>query len=519
MKQRIPDQAEKLRQLAAKEKTPAEKKDSPAGVLEPKEPEESLFLTESLLSSPDTIVFPDVEENRVIHSSAPILTPDSYSQQIPDPIPVAVTEPAEPVLDVNFPAEEVKQQEFTEGILSEAMHRDELYSELQDVNPPLDTTLSIYEEIPVLEIEQELEREEERITETARELPEETADIQTESFPFDETVSFIEEPFINEPILDEPVIMVEEPFIEEQINPPAEKPHPSTVKLADIMQKKRFPLEGKTQVIAVTGGKGGVGKSNIACNLGLAFCQMKKRVLLLDADLSLANIDVLLGITPRLNLSHVIRGEKSIEEILVEGPEGISIIPGGSGIEELSNISEGQMERVFEAFARLYPAPDVLIIDTAAGIHPNVIQFLLAADQTIVVTTPEPTAYTDAYALIKTLVKHDPNKEIGVLVNMVNNTGEATEVMKLLLQICRQMLHITFNNIGYIPRDPAVLKSVRRQKPFLLYDSSSPASQAIRRIASTVLQIETKDTRPRGLGHFFRRLLGGYKVPKAAESL
>ena len=142
--------------------------------MEPKEPEESLFLTESLLSSPDTIVFPrDVEENRVIHSSAPILTPDSYSQQIPDPIPVAVTEPAEPVLDVNFPAEEVKQQEFTEGILSEAMHRDELYSELQDVNPPLDTTLSIYEEIPVLEIEQELEREEERITETARELPEE----------------------------------------------------------------------------------------------------------------------------------------------------------------------------------------------------------------------------------------------------------------------------------------------------------------------------------------------------------
>ena len=106
-----------------------------------------------------------------------------------------------------------------------------------------------------------------------------------------------------------------------------------------------------------------------------------------------------------------------------------------------------------------------------------------------------------------------------MLVNMVNNTGEATEVMKLLLQICRQMLHITFNNIGYIPRDPAVLKSVRRQKPFLLYDSSSPASQAIRRIASTVLQIETKDTRPRGLGHFFRRLLGGYKVPKAAESL
>mgnify|MGYP006272385325 CR=1 FL=1 len=270
---------------------------------------------------------------------------------------------------------------------------------------------------------------------------------------------------------------------------------------------KRFALNGKTQVIAISGGKGGVGKSNVACNLGIAMAQMKKNVLLMDADLSLANVDVLLGLTPRLNLSHVINGSKTLSEILVDAPAKMRLLPGGSGIEELSQLRSEQIERIFSGFNQLTPTPDVMIIDTAAGIHPNVLQFLLAADQTVVVTTPEPPAYTDAYALMKTIARHDPQKKIGIIVNMAKDWREAYEVTKLLMQICRRMLNVSFNNLGYIPRDACVHQAVLHQKPFLLKSPHSQASKSVRNIASTLLQVPIDNGRQRGLGHFFRRLI------------
>lgn len=267
-------------------------------------------------------------------------------------------------------------------------------------------------------------------------------------------------------------------------------------------------MNQSTQVIAITGGKGGVGKSNIACNLAIAMAQLNKRVLVLDADLSLANVDVLLGMAPRHNLSHVIRGEMQLKDIMVQGPAGVMVIPGGSGIEELTQLNPVQMSRLFRAFDGIQPVPDVFLIDTAAGIHTNVMQFLTAADQVIVVTTPEPTAYTDAYALIKTLLKHQDGKEIGLLVNMAQNAYEAAEVLRMMLQMCRQFLNLSFNNIGFVPRDPEVLKAVRLQKPFLLRTPNAPASKTIRNIAATILQIDFKDRQPRGLRRFFNRLLG-----------
>ncbi len=296
----------------------------------------------------------------------------------------------------------------------------------------------------------------------------------------------------------------------------APKPESSTASILKILHSKRFPVEKQTQVIAVTGGKGGVGKTNVTCNLALSMGQMGKRVMILDADLSLANVDVLLGLTPRYNLAHLLNGEKQLNEIIVQGPQNLQIIPSGSGLEELSQPTPDQMERLFEAFAKLSPMPDVLLIDTAAGIHSNVMQFLLAADQTIVVTTPEPTAYTDAYALIKTLVRHDPAREIGVIVNMANDRREAIEVTKLMLQMCRQFLKIVFNNLGYIPRDIEVLKAVRRQKPLLLSAPKAAASREIHNIASTVLQIEKKKTSS-GLKGFFTRLFSLPSNRKAAS--
>lgn len=281
----------------------------------------------------------------------------------------------------------------------------------------------------------------------------------------------------------------------------------------------RFPIERSTQVIAITGGKGGVGKTNVACNLAIAMAQMNKRVLLLDADLSLANVDVLLGMTPRHNLTHLIQGTKTLREIIVNGPAGIQIIPGGSGIEELSQLDTGEMRRLFDAFEGLNPAPDVFIIDTAAGIHKNVMQFLAAADQVIVVTTPEPTAYTDAYALIKILHKHSRDKEIGVLVNMAQNAREAFEVIRLMLNMCKQFLNRSFNNIGFIPRDPEILKAVRQQKPILTYSPSAIASKSIKTIAATILQVEYKEKQSRGLRHFLQKLFTHHESNAAVSSM
>ncbi|RJP35528.1 MAG: MinD/ParA family protein [Candidatus Omnitrophota bacterium] len=285
-----------------------------------------------------------------------------------------------------------------------------------------------------------------------------------------------------------------------------------------VLPSRRLPLEKHTRVIAVTGGKGGVGKSNVACGLGIAFAQMQKKVLLLDADLSLANIDVILGLTPRVNLSHVIRGEKTLEEVILHGPEGLMLVPGGSGLEELSNLSPSQLDRLFQAFTDLKPSPDVFLIDTAAGIHSNVMHFLLAADQVIVVTTPEPPAYTDAYALIKTLAKHDAEKDIGVLINMAQDAREAMEITKLMLQMSRQFLGIGFNNLGFVPRDAVVREAVRFQQSFLIHAPTSPASKAIRNIAASVLQVSGNDAKPRGLRHFFKSLFGYSQPPKAVAS-
>jgi flagellar biosynthesis protein FlhG len=278
--------------------------------------------------------------------------------------------------------------------------------------------------------------------------------------------------------------------------------------------RDRLGIRSETKVIAVTSGKGGVGKTNLVCNLALALSQMGRRVVVFDADLSLANIDVLLGISPRYNLSHVIAGEKTLKEVLVTGPEGILIVPGGSGgVEELANLDERDLERLLESFEELDGKCDVLLIDTAAGINHIVLSFLLAADYVLVVTTPEPTAYTDAYAVIKILTQHVPDKPLAVAVNMARNSREAGEVIRLMLQICRTMLRVGFDNLGSIPQDLEVLQAVRDQRPLLLHSPYSPAAKSIRRLACSLLQTEGRMSSSGGLREFMTRLLGRVRAP------
>ncbi|MFH1737464.1 MAG: MinD/ParA family protein [bacterium] len=272
--------------------------------------------------------------------------------------------------------------------------------------------------------------------------------------------------------------------------------------------RNRLSIRSETKVIAVTSGKGGVGKTNLVCNLAIALAQMNRRVIVFDADLSLANIDVLLGISPRYNLSHVISGEKSLREVMVTGPEGILIVPGGSGIEELANLGSSELEFLLDSFGELDGECDLLLIDTAAGIQRTVLSFLLAADHVLVVTTPEPTAYTDAYAVIKILAQHCPDKRVGVSINMARNGREAGDVTRLMLQICRTMLRTGFDNFGYIPRDVEMLQAVRDQQPLLLHSPYSPAAKSIRQLACSLLQTERQLASSGGLRGFMNRLLG-----------
>ncbi|MDP8243416.1 MAG: P-loop NTPase [Candidatus Hinthialibacter antarcticus] len=468
MKDRIPDQAEKLRQLAAVQDA-ASDGGSATAVLEP--------IVEAPVIEAPPVVAPKValeKKEAAVKPSALAPSPKVEAKSAPEekPLAPASSKPETKVVDTNQAVE--AKLENTASVASPVADKP------KDAAPK--ETLSK----PKLSKKQKRERQQEKeaskpVVVNAAPAPAVSADD-----------------------------MIGPPAPPEAIARP--KPQPTL----RIDPSKRFPMQSKTRVIAITGGKGGVGKSNMTCNLAIAMQRMKKRVIVMDADLSLANIDVLLGLTPRHNLSHVLSGQKTIQEIMVQGPEGLGVIPGGSGVEELSQLSEEQIGRLFDAFASLTPEPDVFLIDTAAGIHPNVLQFLLAADQTIVVTTPEPPAYTDAYALIKTLRRHCSDSELGVVVNMAGDSREANDVARLMSQICTQMLGSSFNNLGYIPRDPEVLKAVRRQTPFLLRSPNCPASRAVTNLAASLLQIESRDKGERGLRRFFSRL---FKRPEPPQKV
>lgn len=245
------------------------------------------------------------------------------------------------------------------------------------------------------------------------------------------------------------------------------------------------------RTIAVTGGKGGVGKTNVATNLAIAMAQLGKRVGILDADLGLANVDVMLHVNPRYTLKHVVTGEKKIEDIIVKGPLGISVIAGSSGIKTMADLPVQIHKKLIGELHRLNNLIDILIIDTPAGIGNNVLSFVLAADEILAVTIPDPMAYTDAYALIKVVSRWRQDAQINLLINMVRTAAQAREVAEILKTVVRKY-NLPLGRIsyaGYIPYDSKIKNSLlnRKQTPFMLENPDSLSVKCIQVIAKRMI--------------------------------
>ena len=257
-----------------------------------------------------------------------------------------------------------------------------------------------------------------------------------------------------------------------------------------VMERKRRSRD--IRVIAVTSGKGGVGKTNITANFAYFLSKMGKRTLLLDADAGLANIDVILGITPKYNLYHVLRGEKNLSEVIVEGPGKIKILPASSGIQEMAELSKGQKFTLLEELDMMDDEIDFMLIDTAAGITGNVTYFNMAAKEIIVVVSSEPTSLTDAYALIKILNQGYAVRRFMLLVNMVVDSQEAMGVYTRLNNATNHFLDLPIEYIGYIPQDQHVTRAVRQQKLLAEAFPDSRASASMSEIVGKLLRRQSK---------------------------
>ncbi|MDR0706931.1 MAG: MinD/ParA family protein, partial [Treponema sp.] len=250
----------------------------------------------------------------------------------------------------------------------------------------------------------------------------------------------------------------------------------------------------KTRVITITSGKGGVGKTNVSVNMAIAYARFGKKVVVMDADLGLANVNVMLGLVPKYSLYHVMRKQKTMKEILEETEYGISIVAGASGLSKIANLTEDERENFIKELSTLSNV-DIIIIDTSAGVSKNVMDFIIAADDAIIITTPEPTAITDAYGITKIIATEIMNKtELGLnlVVNRVKSAEEAKKVADRMINIAGQFLNLKIEYLGFIYDDSVVSQAVLRTKPFTVIDPKSKASICVQHLVERMDKTEVR---------------------------
>lgn len=267
--------------------------------------------------------------------------------------------------------------------------------------------------------------------------------------------------------------------------------------------------EKAAKVITVTSGKGGVGKTNITINLAIALSQLGRRVTILDADFGLANIDILLGIVPKYTLVDVLHNKRNILEALTDGPQNIKFMSGGSGVEELIKLDGMQLEKFVGDISLLDKMSDAILIDTGAGLSDSVMSFVMAADEVFLVTTPEPTSITDAYALIKMISNRDNSKIIKVVVNRAENANEAKDILNRLSMVTEKFLAMKLYPLGFVPQDESVIKAVKLQQPFSLSFPKCEATKQIKEISRRLVEgsLDIPNRQENGIKSFVRRLV------------
>lgn len=263
----------------------------------------------------------------------------------------------------------------------------------------------------------------------------------------------------------------------------------------------------KARVITVTSGKGGVGKSNITVNLALALAKIGKKVLIIDADFGMGNVDVLLGCSAPYNILHLLEGELTLNDIIIEGPHGIKFIAGGSGIHTLANLSKSQLTYIVNQLTLLDQWAEIILIDTGAGISQNVMNFVMAADEVIIVATPEPTAITDAYAMMKTFSHYQGTGILRLVVNRVMEADEGKAAADKLVKVASNFLDLSLTNLGTVHEDSDLIRAVKKQMPLLLAFPNAVSARCIEKIANRLLH-GTLSKKNNGIRGFFDKLVG-----------
>ncbi|HZJ56923.1 MAG TPA: MinD/ParA family protein [Clostridia bacterium] len=279
--------------------------------------------------------------------------------------------------------------------------------------------------------------------------------------------------------------------------------------VARLQKRDRKENQGNARIITVTSGKGGVGKTSFTANLGICLVQMGYRVIIIDGDFGLANIDLMLGMASRHGLREIILGQMDVEEVILEGPRGIKFISGGSGIKELINLGPQQIDNFLGRIDKLNQMADIILIDTGAGAADNIVKMALAAHEVVLVVTPEPTAITDAYALTKIITSIRRDIDLRLIINRVQNMAEAEDIFGKFTKTAHRFLGVTIGTLGFIRDDLHVPKSIKEQVPYMVGYPNCDASRQVAHIAKKLTECDViHGEQNQGLVSFFRRFLG-----------